>query len=136
MDTNNEKQKIILSKVGITILVVLTLLVVGSVGTAYYFYNKANTKVDPQTQAVKDLAETVQMVGKLMVLPKDEEPTMATVSDPEKLKDQPFFVNAKKGDKVLIYSNARKAILYSPSLKKIIEVAPVNLGATASQISN
>ena len=63
-----------------------------------------------------------------MVLPKDETPTLATVSDPEKLKDQRFFVNAVKGDKVLVYSLAKKAILYSPSLDKIIEVAPVNVG--------
>jgi hypothetical protein len=33
------------------------------------------------------------------------------------------------GDKVLIYSRAQKAILYSPSKNKIIEVAPINLTA-------
>ena len=66
-------------------------------------------------------------VSKLMVLPTDETPTMATVSDPEKLKNQAFFVNAKVGDKVLIYTKARKAILFSPSQNKIIEVSPLNV---------
>lgn len=66
-------------------------------------------------------------VGELMFLPSDELPTIATVSDPEALKNQSFFVDAKRGDKVLIYSNARKAILYDPVANKIITIAPVNL---------
>jgi hypothetical protein len=67
-------------------------------------------------------------VGLLIVLPKNETPTIATVSDPSVLKNQAFFVDAKKGDKVLIYTNAKKAILYDPVIKKIINVAPVNTG--------
>lgn len=111
------------------IIVGLLVLFVVSFGGAVYFYSKSNN--NPQKNAVNDLNKTILLVGKLMVLPVDETPTLATVSDPAKLKDQPFFANAKTGDKVLIYSNARKAILYSPLLNKIVEVAPVNLGANA-----
>jgi hypothetical protein len=53
---------------------------------------------------------------------------VATVSDPEKLKEQPFFTQAKKGDKLLIYAKARKAILYDPAINKIIEVSTLNIG--------
>lgn len=125
-------QKIKLSKIGNIIVVLFAVILIVSVGTSVYFYRKSNS--NPQKVAGSDLTETVEKVGKLMVLPVDETPTMATVSDPAKLKDQPFFANAKAGDKVLIYSNARKAILYSPTLNKIIEVAPVNLGASANAI--
>ncbi len=114
------------------ILVMLVTLICMS-GGLYYFYSKSKEATIPKNPK-SDLEKTISQVGRLMVLPTDETPTMATVSDPEKLKDQPFFINAKTGDKVLIYSNARKAILYSPTEDKIIEVAPVNLGATASQI--
>ena len=70
-------------------------------------------------------------VGKLIVLPEGEQPTVATVSDAESLREQPFFAQAKNGYKVLIYTNARKAILYDPLSNKIVDVAPLNIGETA-----
>ncbi len=103
---------------------VLIALLVIAIGAGIYFYQKATA--DPQKVAQKELQATIAAVGKLMVLPTDETPTMATVTDPEKLKDQPFFANAKKGDRILIYTTSQKAILYSPSLNKIVEVAPIN----------
>jgi hypothetical protein len=63
-----------------------------------------------------------------MLLPTEELPIVATVADPEKLKGQAFFVNATKGDKVLIYNTAKKAILYSPTENKIVDVAPLSIG--------
>lgn len=78
----------------------------------------------------------VAAVGQLMVLPTDEQPTIATVTDLEKLKDQPFFANAQIGDKVLIYTSAKKAILYRSSENKIIELAPLNLGSSPSAASS
>lgn len=81
---------------------------------------------DPQVELERLVAE----VGQLIVLPTDETPTVATITDPKLLKNQAFFASASEGDKVLIYSQARKAILYDPAQHKIIEVAPVNLGAT------
>jgi hypothetical protein len=106
-------------------VIVLVLLLLVSSGTGIYFYKKATT--DPKVAAQKDLQQTVLAVGKLIVLPQNETPTMATVSDPEKLKDQAFFQHASKGDKVLIYTVAGKAILYNPTLNKIVEVSPINL---------
>src|SRR5947209_3689804 len=42
----------------------------------------------------------IEAVGKLIVLPADEPPTVATVTDLAKLQGQPFFANAAVGDKV------------------------------------
>lgn len=109
------------------ILLVCTLL---ALGLAYYFYSqtvKLRTNASIASQAENQ--SLIKAVGKLIVLPDGEQPTIATVVDPEKLKAQPFFAKASKDDKVLIFTNAKKAILYSPSQNKIIEVAPISIGA-------
>jgi hypothetical protein len=126
-----EKPKTKINKIGMLVIGVVALVLIGAVATSVYFYRKANT--NPQEDAAKDLANTIKLVGKHIVLPTDEQPTMATVSDPAKLKDQSFFANAKKGDKVLIYADSRKAILYNPETDRVVEVAPINanLGAPA-----
>ncbi len=59
-----------------------------------------------------------------MVLP-DEQPTVATVTDPEKLQSQEFFRQAKAGYKVLIFTAAKKAVLYDPVGNRIVEVGPL-----------
>jgi len=41
------------------------------------------------------------------------------------LADQGFFKSAENGDKVLIFVNAGKAILYRPTLNKVVDVASV-----------
>lgn len=84
----------------------------------------------------QDNQKLIEAMGQLMVLPTDETPTIATVTDLEKLKDQPFFTNAQVGDKVLIYTNAKKAILYRPSENKVIELAPLNIGDAKTSTQN
>ncbi len=97
--------------------------------TSVLFYRKYNdVRANPQKYVQETVDSLVGEVRQLMVLPEGETPTVATVVDPQKLKDQPFFANAVTGDKVLIYARARKAVLYSPTSHKIIEVAPLNIG--------
>ncbi len=73
-----------------------------------------------------DAQNIVNQISRYMVLP-DETPTLATVNDASKLKGQEFFANAQNGDKVLIFSNSGRALLYRPSSKKVIEYAKVDL---------
>lgn len=110
-------------------LIILGIVTALSIGVSVYlFVQVRQLKQNPQAQAAQDADDLVVKVGMLMVLPKDEKPTIATVADPSKLRDQAFFVHAVAGDKVLIYTSAKKAILYSPTENKIVEVAPINLG--------
>lgn len=94
---------------------------IGSAGYFYYLYKNEST-----TNAAKDVERTVAAVNKLMMLPS-EIPTLATVTDKSKLTQQPFFQLAENGDKVLIYQSIKKAILYRPSVNKIVDVAPVQI---------
>ena len=86
-------------------------------------------KKNPQKVSQEEAKILTDEVGKLMVLPDGEQPSVATVEDIEKLKELPFFSKAANGDKTLVYVNSRKAILYRPAEKKIIEVATLNLAS-------
>lgn len=123
--------------------VVLGIFVAGFGLTALYFYTQWSAAAGQLVQAQAELADVrqnpgrvakaetqalVERVGQLIELPAGEEPTVATVADPDRLKTQPFFQRAKLGDRVLIYTNAKKAYLYDPVNHKIIEVAPVTIG--------
>ena len=112
------------------ILILMLLVVILGATTFYLFYkNSKLTGSYNSTLAIEEEAKTLALkVGKLIVLPIDEVPTIATLSDPKALKNQTFFVDAKKGDKVLIYTNNRKAILYDPVANKVINVTSLNIG--------
>jgi hypothetical protein len=107
-------------------LIALILIFAGA--TVYSRWQYADLKANPQKTVQEEVQTLINKVNRLIVLPTGETPTVATVSDPSKLKGQPFFANAKAGDKVLIYANSKKAILYDPQQDIIVEVAPVNIG--------
>jgi hypothetical protein len=118
-----------------TILVAIIALIVIIAGLGMYFYNSSRQAANnPNALAKQELAGVTAAVGKLMVLPTNETPSLATVTDKNTLdKTQSFFASAENGDKLLIYAQAMKAILYRPSTNKIIEVAPIDLSAAAAQ---
>jgi hypothetical protein len=114
-------------------VVVVLILLAGLAGFYIDKYNKSQKEVkrlsNPTAVAQQEQQQLVAKVSTLTVLPAGETPTVATVTDITKLKDQPFFANAQNGDKVLIYTKAKKAYLYRPSTGKIINIAPVNIGS-------
>lgn len=100
---------------GIGVIVIL--------GLGIYLYVRPS---DPEKIKARETAKLVEEIGDLMFLPEGETPTIATVTDPEKLKDQPFFKNALLEDKVIIYVQARKVILYRPAENKIVEISSLS----------
>lgn len=122
------------------IIILLLLVAAASAGVAYYFYQHYQQAQrllhDPDAVAREEVKNLVEQVGKFIELPPNEEPTVATVSDKDKLQDQPFFARAENGDKVLIYTQTKKAILYRPSTNKIIEVAPINIGSSEASTNS
>lgn len=117
--STSKKKKILL-------IVLAVLLLAGLSFGAYFFYTKYNEiRENPNLVAEEEIEYLVGKVGKLMDLPANEKPTVATVMDREKLATQEFFKNAENGDKLLAYVGAKKAILYRPSTDRIIEVAPI-----------
>lgn len=118
-----------ISKKSLLLGTVIFILIAGLGGGSYYFYSQYRQsqeeiqllKTNPTQAALIETRKIVGIVSKLIILPPNEVPLDITITDSEKLKDQPLFTNAKNGDRMLIYSQARKAILYRPSLNKIVD---------------
>jgi hypothetical protein len=80
------------------------------------------SKKDDSAQVIRELKQIFPYL-----LPS-EPPTVATVADISKLSGQEFFRNAQNGDKVLVFSVAKVAIIYRRGQRAII-----NFGPTTSQ---
>ena len=109
------------------------LIVIGLVLISLFLFNQyreAQSKLaSPQaTGSSKQVSQTLTKVAKLVIVPTDETPTVVTVADTNKLKNQTFFSHAKIGDKVIVYARAKQAILYRPSTNQIVNMAPVTAG--------
>ena len=119
------------------VMAAVVALVVAGAGGTYYFYNQyqrsqqelANAKVAAEQGGQQaDVQATVGEVGKLMELPMEETPTVATVKDVEKLKDHAFLSKGQNGDVLLIYTGESKlVVMYRPSSKKIVAVGTVTI---------
>ncbi|MEO5948918.1 MAG: hypothetical protein ABIP74_00790 [Candidatus Saccharimonas sp.] len=66
----------------------------------------------------------VKSVQRHVVLPSDEVPALLTVTDSSKLTTQ-FLKQSQNGDRILVYKNHQKAIIYRPSVDRIIDIGPV-----------
>lgn len=106
------------------------------VGLGWFANEYMNTKnqikqlTDPKTSGQTEIQIITGVVSRVIDLPKDEEPTLATVNDVSKLQGQSFFKNAQNGDKVLIYSKSGRALLYRPVQNRVIEFTSISLGSS------
>lgn len=128
-----EKKKVS-KKVLVYLWILLSIILLGTTGYFYFRYQKlSQNPISAQIASQKEAERLAKDIGKLMLLPKDEIPTVATVTDIDKLKDQLFFKNAKNGNKVLIYPNSKLAIIYDPKANLIINVGPMNFSSQQTQ---
>lgn len=98
-------------------LVILLLASTGFLGWQFYEMKK------PGLSAEASVRKLVEAVSHAIILPQDELPTVAKVADASQLADQPFFANARTGDDILIFEKAQKAVLWRPSISKVVEVS-------------
>lgn len=115
------------------ILFVFIGVIIGIGGTFLYIqkYGIPSEKIlnnVSQAEESKKIQEITEKVGKLMLLPEGETPVLAAINDVETLaKEQAFYVGSQNGDIVLVYKQALKAIIYSPTKDIIINVGPVTV---------
>lgn len=103
--------------------IVFTSILLLAIGAGIFFFIKYRQAVNdnPQTEA-RSLTSTI---GKNVQLP-DENPTIATVADKNKLANKALANKAKNGDKLLIYTGSKRLILYRPSDKKVIDMLSIS----------
>lgn len=119
----SQKKHVMLLVVGAAVIVIgfLVLLMLPSGDIA-----KDGKITEKEAQKVK--AE----IAKLITTPQ-EEPVMALVTNADQLiTEQPFYQGVTNGDVLVIYPQARKAILFNPRTNKLVNVGPVNVGAPAA----
>ncbi len=111
--------------------IIVTVLILALAALCTYQFLEMQKLRNPNhvaDQAKQDAANLKEKVSHLMQLP-EEEATIATVEDASKLTNQEFFSSTKDGDKVLIFTQAKKAIIYRESENRIINSGPIILNS-------
>jgi cytoskeletal protein RodZ len=101
---------------------VLVVFLAVAVGLLFWQYRQAQNKIGGVNQTNIKYQQRLQ---KLILLPTNETPTIATVSDATKLSSQVFFKDAHDGDRFFVYNKSQKAVLYRPSTNMIINVQTI-----------
>ncbi len=135
----NHPDDLVISRTRLKLLVgsffFVALIGFGVAGYAFYHVSDVQGELSTLREArtqTKD--QLVEEIGKMIILPEGEVPTIATVVDPELLRDQPFFKNAKAGDRVLIYAKDSRAVLYDPVAKRVVEIGYLNTEAGGNNL--
>ncbi|HSH18372.1 MAG TPA: hypothetical protein VK978_03235 [Candidatus Saccharimonadales bacterium] len=102
-----------------SILAIFVLALIGAAGYGY-FMQRTITLAEAKTADQRLIAE----VGARTPLPPGEVPAVSTVVDETRV-NQEFLRGTKKGDKVLLYFQAGKAVVYRPSSGQIINMGPL-----------
>lgn len=102
-------------------IVVVTVLVLAMIGAIIFLLVR-----QPKSADINNVDVVKARVGKIFLLPTDEVPALATVTDSKKLSSS-LASKAINGDKILIYKTNKRIIIYRPSIDKIIDVQPVEI---------
>jgi hypothetical protein len=125
-------KKMFALRLRVPVAIIIFLMLVSAVASGYVvkrYPESVGLRKGPD-DIKRDEESLIDRVRSKVDLPADETPTLATVTDVEKLQTQAFFSKAKNGDRVLIYSDSKKVVLYRPSEDRVIEIGSVNIGET------
>jgi len=135
-DTRQEltlNKRLLLATGAVAILIVGVVVALGSFGGTTVVDNSANNTLT-QEEAEKEIEDLLTRVGKHILLPEGEMPLVATVIDASALvAEQPFYSGAQDNDRLIIYGEALKAIIYSPERDIVINVGPIQFSQAAEE---
>src|SRR5262245_20260942 len=100
------------------IWVLSVLMVIAVIGGlfVYWQYRKTLDK-NPEAEQQRWTSE----LGSVMIMPT-EKPMITTVLDKTKLNNKTLSEQAQNGDRLYIFSRAKRVVLYRPTLKKVVNI--------------
>ena len=107
-------------RIGAAVIVGLLLL-----GASFWAGRMTALRNDPARAAAQERDELIAQVSSMVDFSSDEAPTILTVNDTTVLKSDPFFAEAQKGDKILVYAKAKKVVLFDPRAGRILKIEPL-----------
>lgn len=105
-------------------VILSTLLIIAAIGFAYYYVQYHNVTRNPAADAQKNTDKVVAEISRLMIITDPTGAVLATITDKSKLAGQKFFDVSQNGDDLVLFPAMSKAVLYRPSVDKIIDVGP------------
>jgi hypothetical protein len=111
-----EKQQPRKRQKAIILLSVLLALMVGASILLLMKYRQA-TSSNPVTQQ----QQLTDQLSKLIEMPPDA-PVISTVLDSSKLTNKALAARARNGDKLFIFSDSKRLVLYRPSDNKVVDM--------------
>jgi hypothetical protein len=100
-----------------------------------FFATQSNSKT--ADDATKD--RILGKVESLYMVPEGT-PTIALVQNKSQLNGQAFYSNVENGDYLVVYDQAKIALIYREAVNKLVNVAPIAVGdplqGTAQQLGN
>ena len=106
--------------------IIFSIIIIAIIIFGLFLFNKIN-KVKTFSLDVGNITEKnlIEKVSELYLFPTNEVPKIATVSDPKLLNNESLSRLAEKDDKLFIFVKNQKAVLYRPSVNKIIDIVSV-----------
>lgn len=118
---------------GIIFIFIIIIVLGAGVWFAARWFKKNEPAQQSQAAIMLDTVQVIKNIQKLIVLPANENPTIVQIENVDDLKrEQPFYRDAKNGDWVAVYLQAKKAVIYDATNNILVNVGPIYLdNATA-----
>lgn len=108
------------------ILIIIIILLVGVITLLTWQLSAERTPLPENVSEENEIAEqVVTQLASRMRLPQNEQPVVALINEAERLStEQDFFYGARNGDYLIVYAQAKKAIVYRFDEDFIVNAGP------------
>jgi multidrug resistance efflux pump len=122
--THKQPHQISLRLVVIVAAIVFAIVAIAAIFFATQFFASQST-AETADDATKQ--RIVSKVENLYILPEGA-PTVARVQNKDQLIGQAFYDHVENGDYLIVYDQAKLALIYREAADKLVNVAPIALG--------